>query len=274
MLACLVVGVVVASGCGTQPTSERGTDGLAPPAVEEFPEDLGTVPPILSKGGNDRAAPRWEPVEVFSGTGPLSTRQFSIQKDAIQWRVKWKCEAGSLRITTKPPKQKNPALVEGTCPNTGDGYSVQSGAVSLGIEADGPWTATVEQQVDTPIRESPLPGMEPANILSKGDFYNVDKQGKGTVTLYKLPTGERALRLSEDFEVSNDPDLAVWLSEVPHPNTSVEAQNSPHVQIAALKATRGPQNYIVPPEIPTEKIRSVVLWCVPVPSAYAIASLA
>lgn len=273
-MVCLIVLALVLPACGGDPTAKRDSEDLAPPPVRSFPEELGTVPPVLSKGGAEKAAPRWEPVRVFSGSGPLSTPQFTIEKDAIQWRVKWSCESGNLAITTTPRKQKAPALVQGGCPGQGEGYSVQSGSVSLGIETAGPWSATVEQQLDTPIREDPLPGMEPANVLKKGEIYNVDREGKGTVTLFRLPSGERALRFSEDFEVTNDPDLAVWVSELPHPNTSEEAQSSPHVEISRLKATRGPQNYIIPPEIPAEKIRSVVLWCVPVPSAYAVASLA
>lgn len=266
---------VLFSGCAEPARESAGArDDLAPPPVKGFPKKIGTVPPILSEGGNERAAPRWEPVEAFSGSSALSTPEFSIQKDAIQWRVKWTCEAGKLRITTKPPRQKNPALAEGSCPNQGEGFSVEAGPVSLGIEASGPWTATVEQQVDTPIKEDPLPGMDPGNVLKQAEIYNVDKKGKGTVTLYRLPTGERALRFSDDFEVSNDPDLAVWISEMPHPNTSQEAQDSPHREIAKLKATRGPQNYVVPADIPDDRIRSVVLWCVPVPSAYVAASLA
>ena len=72
----------------------------------------------------------------------------------------------------------------------------------------------------------------------------------------------------------NDTNLVVWLSEVAHPRTSAEVVENPHVEIAPLKATRGPQNYLVPANVPTERIRSVALYCVPVPSIYIAAALA
>jgi hypothetical protein len=49
--------------------------------------------------------------------------------------------------------------------------------------------------------------------------------------------------------------------------------DGPHVEISALKSTRGSQNYIIPDNLPLPEIRSVGLYCVPVPSIYIAASL-
>lgn len=36
----------------------------------------------------------------------------------------------------------------------------------------------------------------------------------------------------------------------------------------------GPQNYLVPADLPIEAIRSVIIWCPPIRSAYLAATLA
>lgn len=267
--AALVVAAVLATACGS------GGDGDARPGdVPRFPTTLSTSPPLLTEGHAEKAAPRWEHVTLFSGNRAMETAAFTIAPGAIQWRVQWSCDSGSLRIDTRPAPARRRALVDERCPQGGTAFSIQTGELRLAVQSPGNWEATIDQQVDTPIDEPPLPGMESAPVIAQGSFYPVEKTGQGTVRLYRLPDGRRALRFSEDFQVFNNTDLVVWLSEVPRPVTSVEAVDNPHVELTALKATRGPQNYVVPPEIPTERIRSIVLWCVPVPSVYIAAALA
>ena len=52
-----------------------------------------------------------------------------------------------------------------------------------------------------------------------------------------------------------------------------EALESDHRQIAELTATAGPQNYLLPEDVDSSRIRSVVIWCEPVRTAYAAATL-
>lgn len=203
----------------------------------------------------------------------METPAFTIAPGAIQWRVHWACDSGRLRIETRPAPPKPGALVDEACRQDGKAFSIQTGELRLAVQSPGHWSATVEQQVDTPINEPPLAGMESAPVLAQGSFYPVEKPGKGTVRLFQLPDGRRALRFSEDFEVFNNTDLVIWLSQVARPTTSAQAVENLHVELAPLKSTRGPQNYVIPPEIPTGSIRSVVLWCVPVPSVYIAAAL-
>jgi hypothetical protein len=47
----------------------------------------------------------------------------------------------------------------------------------------------------------------------------------------------------------------------------------PKMEISALKSTRGSQNYILPDNLSIPEIRSVGLYCVPVPSVYIAAAL-
>ena len=98
-------------------------------------------------------------------------------------------------------------------------------------------------------------------------------RGEGSANLYRLADGRRILRF-EGFRTGENTDLFVWLSEAAQPMNSAEAVTTPHVEIANLKSTLGTQNYEIPASVPTEKIRSVVIWCQPVAIAYAVAALA
>ncbi|HEX2043141.1 MAG TPA: DM13 domain-containing protein [Acidimicrobiales bacterium] len=270
--ALLALGTLLVTGCGNDDESAAPAP-TEPASTVPFPTAL-TVPRSLTEGETQRASPRWEQVRVVTGNEPATIGPFAISTDAIQWRVKWSCESGTIRILATPPPSRPGPLVDSPCPERGEGYGRQTGDITLDVQASGPWKATVEQQVDTPLDEPPLPEMAGAQVLGRGEFYNVEKTGKGTAILYRLPDGRRALRFEPGFEVFNDPDLVVWLSEATNPRTSKEVVDSDHVEIAALRATKGSQNYILPDNLPLDRIGSVALYCVPVPSIYTAASLA
>ena len=269
LVSVLLAAATLLVGCGE---SDDETVEPAPTSTVPFPTALPT-PRDLTEGESQRAAPRWEQIRVVTGNAPAEIGPFTIAPEVIQWRVKWDCETGRMLITTTPPPTRPGPLVDSPCPESGEGFSRVRGEVRLAVQASGPWKATVEQQVDTPLDEPPLAEMAGARVLGRGEFYNVDKTGKGTAILYQLADGRRALRFEPGFEVFNDPDLVVWLSEAPSPKTSAEVDASPHAEIAALKSTKGAQNYIVPENLPIQRIGSVALYCVPVPSIYIAAGL-
>ena len=164
------------------------------------------------------------------------------------------------------------SLVDTTCPKEGEGFSITTGTVKLNIAAMGKWDLVVDQQVDTPLNEPPLPAMASACLLSQGDFYNVEKNGKGTARLYQLSDGKRALRI-ENLEVNENTDLFVWLDAAANPKTSKDVVSSEYWVLGNLKSTVGSQNYEIPPNIPIDKVRSIVIWCALVAIAYAAAAL-
>jgi hypothetical protein len=231
-----------------------------------------SAPPTSGRPGQTKAAARWETVTTFSATGPLETPEFPILGEAIQWRVRWSCQIGNLRITTTPPPRRPGPLVDVSCPGNDQAFSIQTGPTRLAVEASGPWKAIVDQQVDTPLSEPLPPEAASGSVLADGTFYDIEKRGKGTAKIYRLPDGSRMLRL-EDFEVSQNTDLFVWLSEASRPRTSIEAVTAGKVQISNLKSTVGSQNYEIPPNVATDRIRSIVIWCEPVAVAYVAATL-
>lgn len=141
------------------------------------------------------------------------------------------------------------------------------------VAAAGRWVVQVDQQLNTALSESPLPGMDRKSLVARGGLYDVDQTGDGEAALYRLPEGGLALRF-DPFRVTNNSDLFVWVSRDPEPRTSEEALGSEHVSVARLKATGGAQNYVLPAGVAEEDVRSVVIWCEPIRVAYAAATLA
>ncbi|HET7488799.1 MAG TPA: DM13 domain-containing protein [Acidimicrobiales bacterium] len=269
----LAVVLAVAGACGG--SSAKGT---ASPTPSTAATTTSSVP---------HSAPRWETLTRLSGTGPLTTDKLTILPGALQWRARWSCQSGHLKVSTIPPPRRGEPMIDAECtgvtPTTADspgsvganapvGYSIVTGAVQLKVEATGPWAMTVDQQVDTPLDEAPLPAMAAAPVLAQGDFYNIEYKGTGHATLYKLPDGSLALRL-ENFQVSNNTDLFLWVSEAAEPKSSADAANTPHVEVGNLKSTFGSENYVLPPSITPEKAKSIVVWCQPVRVAYTAAAL-
>ena len=266
MLLVAVLALALA-GCGD------GSDGGTAAPVTTSPAPGGA--PTTASGAEPsgpRAAARWETVATFTGSGAFQTPAFSILPSAIQWRVRYTCSTGTLRIASNPPPRRPGPVVDAACPKEDVGYSIVTGTVRLDVHATGEWKAIVDQQVDTPLDEPPVPGMTPDRVVASGSFYKVEMKGVGTAKLYRLADGRRYVRF-EGFETSENTDLFVWISEARKPTTSLEALNAPHVQIGNLKSTIGTQNYEVPASLPTEKVRSIVIWCEPVAIAYAAAPL-
>jgi len=254
------------AGCG-------GGGGGDTAATPQPPSTLSTPTTPTSQSTGPRSAARWETVTTFNGSGAFQSPEFQILPGAIQWRVRFTCTTGTLRITSNPPPRRPGPVVDAACPKEDTGYSIVTGPVRVSIEAAGEWKAVVDQQVDIPLDEPLLPAMTPDRVIASGSFYKVEVRGEGTAKLYRLADGRRFLRF-EGFVTGENTDLFVWLSEVAKPENSKDAVTNRYVEIGNLKSTVGSQNYEIPASVPTDKIRSIVIWCQPVAIAYAAAALA
>ncbi|WP_319533670.1 DM13 domain-containing protein [uncultured Cohaesibacter sp.] len=107
-----------------------------------------------------------------------------------------------------------------------------------------------------------LAQLEGSIVLSKGNFSDADKihRGKGSVNIVKLPNGRVEVQLSA-FEVTNGPDLELWLSSHPDPKTSSDVLEKNWVSLGMLKGNIGDQSYAVPPSVNLEQYNSIVVWC-------------
>jgi len=259
----LVPAVLAASGCGGDEASERRD----PFTKVEQNESAS------SKRASSRAAPRWEQVTTLQGFG-AATQTVSIDREAVQWRLRWRCSGRRFEVSQTPAPDEGNPLGSGRCPGRGEAEAIDTGELELAVETSGRWRAVVEQQVTGPIAEPPLPAMkaEGAEIVSSGRFYPIERRGSGDVDLYRLASGRLALRL-DGFETSANTDLFVWLSETEKPRTTKQALRSGHTEFAPLKSTLGNQNYLLPRNVDADSIRSIVIWCEPIRIAYTAATL-
>lgn len=98
-------------------------------------------------------------------------------------------------------------------------------------------------------------------VLSTGVFKDADSSHRGSGTVEVIDTGaERVVRFT-DFEVTNGPDLYVWLVKAASPENSAAVKASEWVELGVLKGNIGDQNYSLPPDVQIEEYGSVVIWC-------------
>lgn len=101
-----------------------------------------------------------------------------------------------------------------------------------------------------------------ATTLSSGAFRDADAahKGSGMVSLVALPSGALELQLTE-FQVTNGPDLEVWLSAHPDPMSSSDVTGAEWLSLGQLKGNIGDQAYAVPTGTDMAGFQSVVIWC-------------
>jgi hypothetical protein len=110
-----------------------------------------------------------------------------------------------------------------------------------------------------------------AVALVMGEFEDIDNlhQGTGTATVYELDDGSHVLRL-EDFEVTNGPDLHVYLVPASNPANDDIVD---FVELGGLKGNIGNQNYEIPSDVDPTGFGSVVIYCQPFHVIFSIANL-
>lgn len=105
--------------------------------------------------------------------------------------------------------------------------------------------------------EEEMPEMMEEAEVRQGQFNEVDFIHKGSGTAKILPeTSEGPILRLENFQVTNGPDLYIYLSA----NANVKENGlGDHIELERLKGNSGNQNYSLPED--HEKYNSVVIWC-------------
>lgn len=103
---------------------------------------------------------------------------------------------------------------------------------------------------------------EESVVLSQGSFVDADRvhQGMGNARLVQQPGGTVELQFT-DFEVTNGPDLKVYLSVHPDPTSASDVTDGEWVSLGALKGNIGNQSYTLPADLDASLFKSVVIWC-------------
>ncbi|MGI9394949.1 MAG: DM13 domain-containing protein [Boseongicola sp.] len=101
-----------------------------------------------------------------------------------------------------------------------------------------------------------------AQVVASGEFRDADSAHKGTgvATLVALPSGSHEIQLTE-FEVTNGPDLEVWLSAHPDPGSKSDVTDNEWLTLGQLKGNIGDQAYPIPAGTDVGTFKSVVIWC-------------
>ncbi len=120
--------------------------------------------------------------------------------------------------------------------------------------SDEPTTAAPATAAPSAATARPSPS--PASFAKSGSFSGADEFhfGRGTAHLIETAPGVFVVRL-EDFEVRNGPDLFVYLSP------SADGYADGAIELGALKADKGNQNYEVPAGVDPTTAGSIVIWC-------------
>jgi hypothetical protein len=128
---------------------------------------------------------------------------------------------------------------------------------------EAPPTTTVQQRGTDGEARAP-------QQLGRGQFRGLAHDASGTALLIEAG-GTRYLRF-EELDVSNGPDLKVYLS--PAPSSSEEgAFDDRIVSLGDLKGNIGNQNYEIPSYIDLDRFRSAVVWCKRFSVGFAVAPL-
>lgn len=101
-----------------------------------------------------------------------------------------------------------------------------------------------------------------ATVVVAGTFRDADAahRGSGMAEIVALPGGGFEVQLS-DFEVTNGPDLEVWLSAHPDPERSADVSGNEWLALGQLRGNIGDQSYAIPEGTDISAFNSVVIWC-------------
>jgi hypothetical protein len=97
-------------------------------------------------------------------------------------------------------------------------------------------------------------------VLASGSFRTGAHETSGNATVYRLPGGERVLRLS-DFATSNGPDVHVYMVAADDVTDNATVKSAGYVDLGSLKGNVGDQNYVLPPDVDLATHRAVTVWC-------------
>ena len=115
---------------------------------------------------------------------------------------------------------------------------------------------------------------EPVTLFT-GEFQDADSfhHGSGDATIHQLTDGSRVLRF-EGLDVTNGPDLHVFVSPVAEVTSNDDVMATGYVDLGELKGNRGDQNYVLPADLTLEGPVTVVIYCVPFHVIFSTAQLA
>ena len=135
------------------------------------------------------------------------------------------------------------------------------------------WYLASPLWIDVEVSES-VTAAQTERVLARGNFTDASAshKGHGGATIYEGASGQTLLRLT-DFEVTNGPDLMVWLVTATDPKTSADVTDGEWVSLGRLKGNIGEQNYGIPADVELSRFGAVIIWCEQFSILFSAASL-
>lgn len=158
--------------------------------------------------------------------------------------------------------------------------------LAVGLYLFQPWRIFTSSTVteDVPVAAAPTgssagpsgsPSAAGPRELARGELISHEHASSGTVRILELSDGSRILRF-EGLDTSDGPDLRVWLSNAP----VIEGvagwrvfDDGAYLDLGALKANKGDQNYPIPAGADLADYSSVSVWCARFTVSFAAAEL-
>ncbi|MDF1607071.1 DM13 domain-containing protein [Hoeflea sp. YIM 152468] len=135
------------------------------------------------------------------------------------------------------------------------------------------WYAFSPAFIDRIVNEE-LPAGFALRESRSGEFRDVDgaHRGSGSVKILVSDAGDALLRFT-DFEVTNGPDLEVWLVKEPDPRKSADVSASQWLSLGPLRGNKGDQTYVIPAGTDISEWGSTVIWCEQFGVLFSVATL-
>ena len=112
------------------------------------------------------------------------------------------------------------------------------------------------QLVDDVVDEQVVEASPTTKLLARGDFEAVAHSAQGTARVIR--TRDRRVLTLTGFEVSNGPDLRLYVVEGP---ARSEEDVHEFTDLGSLKGNKGDQQYELPRSIDLDRPHTVVVWC-------------
>ena len=134
----------------------------------------------------------------------------------------------------------------------------------MALLAFEPWAlfhdTTVDEALPQPGASAPADSTPALKELASGEFVTQEHETSGTARILRLNRDAYVVRL-EGFSTTNGPDLHVWLSEETAGGNWFKYRTARSIELGALRANNGNQNYAIPADAALDGLTSVVIWC-------------
>ena len=135
------------------------------------------------------------------------------------------------------------------------------------------WYLASPLWIDRVVDEVLVQGSE-SEVIASGVLSGVDAvhKGSGDIALVRHADGRIELQFS-NFEVTNGPDLKVWLISHADPQGAGDVKASEQLRLSPLKGNIGDQAYAIPEGTDVSVFKSVVIYCEQFSFLFAVAKL-